>query len=143
MNGFTNFCECFKSRVVLAPQATGTGAEAYLTPTAGTKGIVLRCVAKMGNAADLVLSLKYADDASGTNAAAFGATYPIYVNGARVTDAKTYTIGDASGNFIVDFAVDPANVPEGKFVGVSYGNSNAGNLLSVTMIEDAAYCPVA
>lgn len=133
------FSEKFKSRVLLAPQTTGTGAEAYLAPTPGVKDIVVRGIAKMGNAADLVLSLKYSDDASGTNATAWASTVPAYVNNARVTDTKEYTIGDATGNFIVDFHIDPATVPAGKFIGISYGNSNAANLLTTVLIEEVAY----
>jgi len=140
----TNIAERYRSRVVLAPQATGTGTQAYLAPTPGGMGITLRSIAKMGNAADLVLSLKYADDASGTNATDYPVNVPIYVNGARQTsDAKACTIGDATGNFIVDFCVDPATVPDDKYVGISYGNSNASNLLAVEMIEDAPYRPYA
>lgn len=133
------FSEKFKSQVLLAPQATGTGAQAYLAPTAMANELVVRAVAKMGNAADLVLSLKYADDASGTNAAAWATVVPAFVNNARVADTKEHTIGDATGNFIVDFHIDPATVPAGKFVGLSYGNSNAGNLLSVELIEAVGY----
>ena len=140
---FDKLIQWFRTRVLLAPQTTASGTEAYLLPTGGVKSIVLRCIAKMGNAADLVLSLKYADDATGTTATAFAAAGPIFVNGAAVTAAKTYTIGDSSGNFIVDFIVDPALVPEGKFVGISYANSNAANLLAVEMIEDVAYRPTA
>lgn len=131
----------FRSRVVLAPQATDTGTEAYLKPSAGVKAIVLRCIVKMGNAADLVLSLKYADDASGTTATAFSAVSPIYKDGVAQTAAKTLTIGDSSGNFIVDFIVDPALVPQDKYVGISYASSNSGNLLAVEMVEDVAYMP--
>lgn len=130
-----------RTRVVLGNQVTGTGAQAYLAPTPGVKAINIRAVATMGNAADLVLSLKYADDASGTNAAAFAAASPIFENGVAQTAAKTHTVDDATGSFIVDFIVDPALIPAGKFVGISYANSNNGNILGVTMVEDVAYMP--
>lgn len=133
----------FRSRVLLAPQATGTAAEAYALPTAGTKAINIRGIALMGNAADLVLTLKYADDAAGTNATEYPVTVDIYKNGVRQTAAKALTIGDATGNHIVDFCIDPATVPAGKYVGVQYGNSNAGNLLTTVIVEDVAYAPTA
>lgn len=139
----TKITEKFRSRVVLAPQATGTGAGAYLAPTGGAMGITLRAIATMGNAADLVLSLKYADDAAGTNATAYPVNVPIYENGIRQDDAKAHTIDDATGNFIVDFCIDPATIPDGKYIGISYGDSNAANLLAVEMIEDVAYKPTA
>ena len=140
---FDKLIQWFRTRVLIGPMVTGTGTEAYLLPTGGVKSIIIRCIAKMGNSADLVLSLKYADDATGTTATAFAAAGPIFVNGAAVTAAKTYTIGDSSGNFIVDFVVDPALVPEGKFVGMSFANSHNSSILSVEMIEDVAYRPTA
>lgn len=138
---FTKLVEKFRTRVLLAPQATGTGTGAYLQPTPGTMGIVIRAIAKMGNATDLVLSLNYADDAGGTNATAYPVNVPVYENGVRQSDAKSFTVDDATGSFIVDFCIDPATVPEGKFVGVAYANSNAANLVAVSMVEDVAYRP--
>lgn len=132
----TKISELFKKTVLLAPQTTGTGTEAYVQPTAGVKNITILSTALMGNAADLTLSLKYADDASGTNATAFPVNVPIYVNGARGTDAKEYAITASSGNFIVEFVVDPMDIPDGKYVGISYANSNAANLLSSLTIEE-------
>lgn len=138
---FTKIAESFRSRVVLPPQTTATGAQAYLAPTPTVKGITVRAVAKMGNAADLVLSLKYADNVGGTGTTDYPVDVPIYVNGEKQVNGKAHTIDDASGNFIVDFAVDPATIPEGKFVGLSYADSNAANLVSVEMIEDVGYRP--
>jgi hypothetical protein len=135
--------ENFRSRVLLVPQATGTGAQAYLKPTGAVNAITIRAIATMGNATDLVLSLKYADDATGTNATDYPVDVPVYVGGVRQTDAKAYTIGAATGNFIVDFCVDPATVPAGKYVGLSYGDSNAANLLAAEFVEDSAFKPTA
>jgi hypothetical protein len=132
-----------RTRVLLAPQTTASAAQTYAAPTPGVNAITVRCIAKMGNAADLVLSLKYSDDAAGTNAAAWGSDVILYKDGVRQTDAKALTVGDASGNFIVDFCVDPATVPAGKFVGVHYGNSHADNLLTTMIIEDVVYRPTA
>jgi hypothetical protein len=133
----------YRTRVLLAPQTTANAAQAYAKPTAGTMAINIRGVAVMGNAADLVLTLNSADDAAGTNAAAFPVNVPIYVNGVRATDAKAVTIADATGNFIVDFCVDPGLIPAGKFVGVSYANSNIGNLLTTQIVEDVTNKPTA
>lgn len=134
---------CHRSRVLLAPQTNGGAIEAYAAPTAGTKAINVRAIVAMGNAADVVLSLKYADDATGTNAAAWAANVPIFKNGVAQAAAKALTIGDASGNFIVDFIVDPATVPAGKFVGLHAAASNVANLLTTFVIEDVAYQPTA
>lgn len=133
----------YRSRVLLAPQTTGNAAQAYLAPTPGVKGVNIRAVVKMGHDTDLTLSLKYADNAAGANATAFPVDVDIYKDGVRQTAAKALTIGDATGNHIVDFCVDPATIPEGKFVGLAYGESNAGNLVAAEMIEDVAYRPTA
>jgi hypothetical protein len=132
-----------RTRVLLAPQTTASGTEAYLRPSPGCKAINIRAIVKMGNATDLVLSLKYADDASGTNATAWPSTVAIYEDGVEQTAAKIHTVDDSSGNFIVDFCVDPATLVQDKYVGISYANSNASNLLTVEMIEDVAYQPTA
>lgn len=132
--------ENFRSRILLAIQTTEAAAQAYAAPTAGVNAITLRGVAKMGHAADLTLSLKYADDAAGTNATDFPVAVPVYVNGVRQSaNAKSYAVTDSTGNFIVDFLVDPATIPEGKFVGLSYANSNAANLLATSIIEETAF----
>ena len=133
------FIAKFKKRFLLALQTTATGTGAYAAPTAGTNAIVLSAEATMGNAADLVLSLNYADDASGTNATAYPVNVIVYKDGVRQTDAKAFTIGDATGNHRVEFVIDPATVPAGKFVGLAYANSNAANLLTTSIIEEPAY----
>lgn len=144
---FTKIPERFRSRIVLAPQGTASGAQAYLAPTGGVMGITLRCIALIGHATDLVLSLKYADDATGTQATDYPVNVPIYVNGVRDDDGKSYTVPQKSGEdnltYIVDFCIDPATIPSGKLIGISYGNSNDNNLLVVEMIEDVAYKPTA
>lgn len=139
----TKIPERFRSRVLLAPQATGTGTGGYALPTPGAMGLTVRAIAKMGNAADLVLTLQYANDGSGTSATTYPVNVPIYANGVRQTDAKVHTIGDASGNFIIDFCVDPATIPDGKYIGVAYGNSHSSTLATAILIEDVAYKPTA
>lgn len=146
MTMFTKIPERFRSRVVMPPQTTANAADDYLLPTPGAMGITLRCIAKIGHATDLVLSLKSSDDATGTTTAAYPVDVPIYVNGVRKADGKAYTVPkkvDADIAYIVDFCIDPATVPEGKYVGIAYAASNAANLLAVEMIEDVAYKPTA
>lgn len=131
----------YRTRALMAVQTTANAADDYLLPTAGAKSQVLRVVATMGNAADLVLTPKTSDDAAGTNAAAIAEDVEIYVNGVRQTAAKAYTIGDATGNFVVDFVIPPQIIPAGKYIGMSYANSNAANLMCAELIEDVAYKP--
>lgn len=137
----TKVIEGYRTRVVMALQTTANAADDYVLPTGGAKSQILRCIVTMGDAADLVLTPKTSDDATGTNAAAVVADLPIYVNGVRQTAAKTYTVADATGNFVVDFVVDPSIIPTGKYVGMSYANSNAANLMTAVLIEDVAYKP--
>lgn len=135
----------YRSRVLLAPQTTASAAQAYLAPTPGVKGINIRAVVKKGDATNLVLSLNYADadDTTGASATAFPVDVDIYKDGVRQTAANDFTIEDASGDFIVDFCIDPATIPEGKLVGLAYAASNVGNLVAAEMIEDVAYRPTA
>lgn len=131
----------YRSRVVMALQTTALAADDYLLPSPGAKSQILRCIVTMGNATDLVLTPKTADDAAGTNATGLAENVPIFKDGVAQTAAKALTIGDANGNFIVDFVIDPAIIPAGKYIGMSYANSNAGNLMTCLLIEDAAYKP--
>lgn len=133
--------EKYRSRVVMAVQTTGSAADDYVAPTPGTSSIVLRCLVTMGNAADLVLSPKTSDDAAGTSAAALSADVVIYKDGVKQTSAKNLTIGDATGNFIVDFIIPPHIIPEGKYIGMSYADSHASNIMCCEIIEDVAYKP--
>ena len=131
----------YRSRVVMALQTTASAADDYVLPSPGAKSQVLRCIVTMGHDTDLVLTPKTADDAGGGNAAALAADVPIFKNGVAQTAAKALTIGDATGNFIVDFVIDPAIIPAGKYIGMSYADSNAGNLMCCVLIEDVVYKP--
>lgn len=138
-----NIVEYFRTRVALALQTTASGSEGYVLPTPGASKITVRAIVTMGNAADLELTMKYADDASGTNATAFD-DIPLYVNGVRQeTDSEAYTVEDATGNFIIDWVVDPTLIDDDKYIGLSYADSNAANLVCCEIIEDVAYKPTA
>ena len=134
--------EC-RTRIAMAVQTTALAADDYLLPTGGSSLAVLRCLVTMGNAADLTLTPKTADDAAGTNAAAIAANVPIYVNGVRQTDAKAYAVTAATGNFIVDFVIDPKIIPDGKYIGMSFANSDVANIMACELIESVAYKPTA
>lgn len=138
---FTKLTEHFRSRVLLAPQTTAAAAQAYLAPTPGVKGQTYRVIVKKGNAADLVLKLRYADDTAGTNATDFPVDARISINGLAFTSGKDATVTGANGNFIVDICVDPGTIPQGKLVGLSYDISHASTLLSAELVEDVAYRP--
>lgn len=133
--------EEYRTRIVMGPQVTTQAADDYVLPTAGSSLIVLRCLITMGHATDLTPTPKTADDAGGASAAAIASNIPIYVNGVRQTDAKSYAVTAATGNFIVDFVIDPKLIPEGKYIGMSFANSDAGNLLACEIIESVAYKP--
>lgn len=139
----TKIVERFRSRVLLAVQTTAAGAKAYLVPTAGVQGMTLRAVVTKGNAADLVLTLKYANDAAGAGETDFPVNVPIFLNGVRQVDGKSATVTGATGNSIVDFCLDPASIPGGKLIGLSFATSNAATLIAAELIEDVAYRPTA
>jgi hypothetical protein len=135
--------EEYRTRVVMGLQGTGSAADDYVLPTAGSSLAVLRCIVTMGNAADLTLTPKTATDATGTGAAALAEDVPIYVNGVRQDNDDHYKIEDATGDFIVDFIIDPKLIPDDAYIGMSYANSDAGNLMCCEIIESVAYKPTA
>lgn len=142
MSSHTFISENTKSTVLIAPSATGSAQEAYLDPDVGSMGCNLRAIVTMGNAADLVLTLKFADDATGTTATDFPIVVPIYVDGVReAADAITYTVGEDTGDFIVDFCIDPGLIPDGKFVGLHQGSSNAASFITTLAIENSTSRP--
>lgn len=138
-----NIVEYFRTRVVMALQTTAAAADDYVLPTPGASKITMRALVTMGDTTDLTLTLKYADDATGTGATAFS-DVPVYIDGVRQsTDSEIAAITAATGNFIVDWIVDPTLIPDGKYIGMSYAQSNAANLMCCEIIEDVAYKPTA
>lgn len=138
MSTLTFLAEGADTTVLVGPATTAAAKEGYVAPGAGNLAVNLRAIAAMGNAADMVISLKTADDATGTNATAATFNVPVYVDGVREsTDAKAYTVTEDSGNVVVDFCVDPGLVPAGKFVGLHVAISNAANLVAIEAIENA------
>ena len=132
--------EFFRSRVVLTPQTTATAYGAYLAPTPGIKSVTLRVIVTMGNDTDLPISLKTADDATGTNSVDF-TNVPFFINGIRQVDGHSTTIAAPSGTFIVDFCIMPGQIPQGKTIGIAYGASNVANFIVAEIIEDTVYKP--
>ena len=139
MGSHTFIAENTGTTVLLPPSTTTAAAhQAYVAPEAGSMGLNLRLVAKMANAADLTITLKSADDATGTNATDFAVVVPIYKDGVRQTDAKAFVVDDDAANVVVDFCVDPGLIPDGKFVGLHTAISNAANVVSTLAIENVA-----
>jgi hypothetical protein len=125
------------SRTLFNGQATGTGDAKGVKPTKGSQSLTFLCLVTMANAADLVLSIVSGDDADGTNPVAITDNVPIFKDDVRQTDAKTFTVDDASGSFVVIFSVPSILIPAGKYMCLSFANSNAANILSAIAIDDA------
>ncbi len=123
------------ARTLFNGQATGTGDAKGVQPS-GTNGLALLCLVTMANAADLVLSIVTADDVDGLNPVAIAENIPIFLDDVRQTDAKTHTIADDSGSFTVIFCIPPLLIPAGKFICLSFANSNAANILSAIALDD-------
>lgn len=123
-------------RVLFNGQVTGTGDAKGVLP-AGSNGISVLCLVTMANAADLVLSIVSADDADGTTPVAVTENIPIFKNDVRQTDAKTFTVDDASGVFTVVFNIPAVLIPAGKYICLSFANSNDANILSAIALDDA------
>jgi len=139
MNTLTVIPERLKtaSRILFNGQVTGTGDAKGVLPATGSNGITFLCLVTMANAADLALSIVSADDADGTTPVAITENIPIFVDDVRQTDAKSYTEGSSSAVKTVVFCVPPIIIPAGKYICLSFANSNDANILSAVVLDDA------
>jgi len=124
------------SRVLFNGAVTGTGDAKGVLPASGSNGIIFNCLVTMANAADLTLSIVSADDADGTTPVAITENIPIFVNDVRQTDAKSYAFTDASSVNTIQFCVPPVLIPAGKYICLSFANSNDANILSAQVLDD-------
>ena len=122
-------------RTLFNGAVTGTGDAKGVLPS-GTFGLVILCQITMANAADLVLSIVTADDADGTTPVAIAENIPIFKDDVRQTDAKSLTVADATGSFTACFAIPPLLIPTGKYICLSFANSNDANILSAIVLDD-------
>jgi hypothetical protein len=124
-------------RTLFNGKATGTSDAVGVKPTTGSQSLMIVCLVTMANAADLVLSIVSGDDADGTNPVAITENIPIFLDDVRQTDAKTHTIADDSGSFVVVFCVPSILIPAGKYMCLSFADSNAANILSAIALDDS------
>lgn len=125
------------SRILFNGQVTGTGDAKGILPATGSNGLIVSCIVTMANAADLALSIVTADDADGATPVAITENIPIFVDDVRQTDAKSYTETSASAVKTVIFCVPAVLIPEGKYLCLSFANSNDLNILSAQVFDDA------
>jgi hypothetical protein len=127
-------------RVLFNGQVTGTSDIKGVNPTAGTNGVAILAIATMGEATNLVLNVKTADDADGLNAVDITRDVAVYKDDVRQTaDAKTLTIADDSGVVTAVFCVPSILIPEGKFLCLEFENSNNLNVLTAVALDDSYY----
>ena len=124
-------------RVLFNGQAMDTGDTKGILSATGSNGLLVLCLVTMANAADLVLKLVTADDADGLNPVDLAQNVPVFKNDVRQADGIGITIGDASGVFTVAIAVPPILIPAGKYLCLDFANSNAANILSAVVLDDA------
>ncbi len=122
-------------RILFNGQATGVGDSKGVQPS-GSNGLAVLCLVTMANAADLALSIQSGDDADLTNPVDITENIPVFVDDVRQADAKAHTITDDSGVFTVVFCIPPILIPAGKYIGLTFGNSNAANILSALVLDD-------
>lgn len=127
-------------RVLFHGAGTATAATKGILPGSsgsGSNSINIIALVTMGNAADLVLTLKTADNATGTNAVDISRNVAVFVDDVRQSsDAKGYTDTDSTGTKVICFCVPSVIIPEGKYLCLSYGNSNAANILTAIALEE-------
>lgn len=141
MSNLTFLAEGTKSTSLVGPSATAAVLQGYVRPTAGSLGVTIRTVVKKADATNVVLTLKTADNATGTNATNATFKTPLFTDGVREDNAFNKTIGSETGTFIIDFCVDPGLIPEGKFIGVHCAASHTGNIISVTAVDNSSMRP--
>jgi len=125
------------ARVLFNGTVTGTGDAVGVKPTKGSNSLTFLCLCTMANAANLALSIVSGDDADGTNPVAVTENIPIFKDDVRQTDAKTFTVTDDSAVVVVVFNVPSILIPAGKYMCLSFANSNDANILSAIAIDDA------
>ena len=123
------------ARTLFNGAPTGTGDAKGVLPS-GSNSLTFLCLVTMANAANLVLSIVSGDDADGTNPVAITEDIPIFVDDVRQTDAKTLTVADDSGSFVVVFNVPAILIPAGKYMCLDFANSNDANILSAIALDD-------
>jgi len=125
-------------RVLFNGQVTGTGDSIGVQPTKGSNSICILAIVTMANAADLELTVQTGDDADLTNAVDLADNVPIFVNDVReASDGIDYTFTDDDSVNTICFCVPSILIPDGKFIGLTFGNSNDANILSALAIDDA------
>jgi hypothetical protein len=108
-------------------------------PTAGVKTISILIPVTMGNSTDLTITIKTADDTSGTNPTALTENCPVYRDGVKQTSAKAITESQASGDYFHVIEVPAAIIPAGKYLGAYCDAGSASNKFSAIAVEDTYY----
>jgi hypothetical protein len=108
-------------------------------PTAGTSVISILIPVTMGNSANMTITVKTADDTSGTNATALTENCPVYRDGVKQTSAKAITETEATGDFFHVIEVPSILIPAGKYIGVYADAGSASNKYSAIALEDTFY----
>lgn len=137
MNTLSTIPERLKTadRVLFNGQVTGTGDARGVKPN-GSNGVAIICLVTMANAADLTLSLVTGDDADGANPVAITENVPIYKNDVRQADGKSLALTDDDSANTIVFCVPPIIIPAGKYLCLSFANSNDANILSALALDD-------
>jgi hypothetical protein len=107
------------------------------------KKINLFCLYYMAHASDVILTVKTADDAAGTNAAALTENVPMWIEETRLADGKSLTLANATyaptANYTAIIQVPAIIVPAGKYLGCYLTAGNTNNKLTVVAFEDTYY----
>jgi hypothetical protein len=108
-------------------------------PTAGVETISFLIPITMGNSTDMTITIKTADDTSGTNATALSENCPVYRDGVKQTAAKAVTETESSGDYFHVIEVKANLVPAGKYIGAYADAGSASNKFSCIALEDTYY----
>lgn len=108
-------------------------------PSGGVRNISLVIVGTMGDATDMNITVKTADDSAGTNPVALSINVPIWKDNVRQDNAKAVAFTASTGTYTFVVEVDAALVPADKYIGVYADAGNASNKYTAIAFEDTYY----
>lgn len=135
----SSIAEKFKGTILHNGVAGNVETFVGFLPTAGVNMISFLIPVTMGNSTDLNITIKTADDSSGTNATALSENCPVYRAGVKQTAAKAITESEATGSFLHVIEVKANLIPAGKYIGAYCDAGSASNKFGVTALEDTYY----
>jgi hypothetical protein len=137
--GIAEFFKCPGANVLQHKTAGNSTTFVGYLPTKGIRSVSLLCIAEMGNSTDMTITVKTADDSSGTNPTVLTQNVAVYKDGVKLTAAQAFTETAATGKTVYLIEIPASIIPADKYVGVYADSGSASNGYTVIAIEDTYY----